>query len=503
MMVHREGKSLFTRHRILLFAELMIVLFCCYFPLCYRIDANTIRVWDEARNAANAIEMLQNNNYLVRHIFGSPETWETKPPLLIWLQVSSLKVFGLNEFAIRFPTMVATFLTVLLLIYFFHRHFGNRYIGYIASLVLVTSQGYIDRHIARTGDHDALLVLFLTAICLYFYLYITTGKKRPAFLICLALLFIAAIFTKSMAAFFILPGLLISVFVFKAGHKVFINKWLYVSFVMAIVVVGSYYVVREQMQPGYLGYVWKEELFPRYSDTVNYSYGTFWYYAINLYTERFTYWLFFLIPAIVVLPFVLKGYTRKMFWYLIILIVTVFLIISAGTKNLWYDAVLYPMFSILIAFMMLKIFDFAEKRVPIINPSLLRPILLIAFFAYPSVKIIQKVSNVEEYPWDKDIYATGYVLRNQEMMHKLPMPMKIIFHGYNVHLYFYTEVLMIENGSEQVTLSHINDIRSGDAVMLSQQTVMDSIQGKFTYEVIMEKPPVKVLRITEQIPDLH
>lgn len=137
------------------FIELLLLFCICYFPLCFRIDALPVNQWDEARNAVNTVEMLQNHQYLVRYYAGEPETWETKPPLLIWLQVLSTKVFGINELALRFPVMMATFLTVALLVFFFHKNHQNRYLGYIASLILVTTDGYIDRHIARTGDHDA------------------------------------------------------------------------------------------------------------------------------------------------------------------------------------------------------------------------------------------------------------------------------------------------------------------------------------------------------------
>lgn len=478
-------------------AEVIVLLLLCYFPLCLNIDKPVIRQWDEARNAVNTMEMLQNHNYIVRHIFDSPEIWETKPPLLIWMQIASIKIFGPNEFAIRFPTMMATFLTVMLLVYFFHKFFGNRYIGYLAALVMVTSQGYIDRHIARTGDHDALLVLFLLTIVLYFYLYITTDKLRPRILLGIAVLFISAAYTKSIASLFILPGLFISTFIFKAGKKLFLNKWLYFSIILFILVVGSYYLVREQLQPGYLNYVWKEELFPRYKDNINYSYGTFWYYAINLYTTRLTYWVYFLVSSIILLPFILKGNLRKFFLYLIIQIIVLFLIISSGTKNLWYDALFYPLFGIMISLFIIEVFNRIKGYLLSRLSPYIISLLLGLLFLFPSVKIIQKVSHVEEQPWDHETYAMGYILRDKQTMAELPKPLRVTFHGYNVHLYFYTEVIKYESGNELVKLGNFNNIQPGDAVILSQQEVMDSIQRKFSYEVITEKPPVKVLMIIE------
>jgi len=84
-------------------------------PLWLKVDLLPIRLWDEARNAVNAIEMSQSHNWLVRTYNGIPETFETKPPLLTWFQVVSLKVFGYNELAIRLPSVVFSILSLIVL----------------------------------------------------------------------------------------------------------------------------------------------------------------------------------------------------------------------------------------------------------------------------------------------------------------------------------------------------------------------------------------------------
>lgn len=61
-----------------------------YIPLFYNLDGLVLRVWDESRNAVNATEMLANKNLLIRQYDGSPDMWEAKPPLLIWLQSTGI-----------------------------------------------------------------------------------------------------------------------------------------------------------------------------------------------------------------------------------------------------------------------------------------------------------------------------------------------------------------------------------------------------------------------------
>jgi 4-amino-4-deoxy-L-arabinose transferase-like glycosyltransferase len=60
--------------------------------------------WDEINFAEAAREMIVTGDYLTVQINYLP-FWE-KPPLFIWMQVISMKLFGINEFAARFPNAV-------------------------------------------------------------------------------------------------------------------------------------------------------------------------------------------------------------------------------------------------------------------------------------------------------------------------------------------------------------------------------------------------------------
>lgn len=69
--------------------------------------------WDEINFAESAREMLLTGDWFnVQINFHS--FWE-KPPLFIWMQALSMKVFGINEFAARFPNAVMGIITLLTL----------------------------------------------------------------------------------------------------------------------------------------------------------------------------------------------------------------------------------------------------------------------------------------------------------------------------------------------------------------------------------------------------
>lgn len=69
--------------------------------------------WDEINFAEAAREMIVTGDYLNVQINYQP-FWE-KPPFFFWLQVLSMKAFGINEFGARFPNALCGIITLILL----------------------------------------------------------------------------------------------------------------------------------------------------------------------------------------------------------------------------------------------------------------------------------------------------------------------------------------------------------------------------------------------------
>ena len=98
--------SIETRYRVLILL-IGLGLFLPFNGLVHLFD------WDEINFAESAREMLVSGNYSTVSINFIP-FWE-KPPLFIWMQVVSMKFFGINEFAARFPDAICGVLTLLIL----------------------------------------------------------------------------------------------------------------------------------------------------------------------------------------------------------------------------------------------------------------------------------------------------------------------------------------------------------------------------------------------------
>ncbi|NJN34097.1 MAG: glycosyltransferase family 39 protein [Saprospiraceae bacterium] len=105
--------------------------------------------WDEINFAECSREMILTGEYLRPQINFAP-FWE-KPPLFIWFQCLSMHVFGVNEFAARFPNALCGVLTFLLIYHLgkklYDKIFGGLWVvGYLGSFLphLYFKSGIID-----------------------------------------------------------------------------------------------------------------------------------------------------------------------------------------------------------------------------------------------------------------------------------------------------------------------------------------------------------------------
>lgn len=92
--------------------------------------------WDEINFAESAREMLLTGNYSRVQINFQP-FWE-KPPLFFWLQALSMKLFGINEYAARFPNAVFGIITMLTLFEMGRKLRDNRF-GFIWAICMAGS----------------------------------------------------------------------------------------------------------------------------------------------------------------------------------------------------------------------------------------------------------------------------------------------------------------------------------------------------------------------------
>ncbi|MUV57241.1 glycosyltransferase family 39 protein [Halogeometricum sp. CBA1124] len=121
-----------------------------------------LRTWDEGVYAEAAKNVLLEGAWLAPtvHYHGVHYTvFMEKPPGAFWLEALSMGVFGINEFGARFPSATAAILVGLVL-YVFGRRLYDRRAGFLAGLVWLfgpyTFAGY---NAGRFGGVEMLTVL--------------------------------------------------------------------------------------------------------------------------------------------------------------------------------------------------------------------------------------------------------------------------------------------------------------------------------------------------------
>ena len=154
--------------------------------------------WDEINFAESAREMIVSGNYLTVQI-NFIAFWE-KPPLFIWMQVLSMKVFGINEFAARFPNAICGIITLLTIF-----HAGKKYrdekFGWIWLLAYAGS--ILPFLYFKSGIIDPWFNLFIFLGIVNFIYYLSENDKRLIKLILSAVFLGLAVLTKGPVALLI------------------------------------------------------------------------------------------------------------------------------------------------------------------------------------------------------------------------------------------------------------------------------------------------------------
>lgn len=205
--------------------------------------------WDEINFAECAREMLVSNDYSNVQLYFRP-FWE-KPPLFIWLQALSMNIFGINEFAARFPNALCGVVTLLVL-YRTGTVLNDRKFGLSWSLVYAST--LLPHLFFKTGIIDPWFNLFIYLSV--FYLMKHTNNPVGKFAYQTALLsgfFLGlALLTKGPAAI-ILVGLTVAVFFILSRFKTLSEpKFIAVFFITFLITGLSWFAVELIKGNGYI-----------------------------------------------------------------------------------------------------------------------------------------------------------------------------------------------------------------------------------------------------------
>jgi 4-amino-4-deoxy-L-arabinose transferase-like glycosyltransferase len=441
-----------------------------------------LKKFDESRLAVNAIEMLQTNNFLTTYYEGFPDMWSTKPPLLIWMQALSIKCFGMNEFSTRFPSALAALMICIILLWISIYIFKIWEIGVFSILVLITSQGFVNMHGSRSGDYDTLLTLFLFINGIAFYLYTKNQNNRFALAFFSSL--ILGAMTKGIAGFFFMPIYLLYLIGVKKVRIIF-NWNIVLGLLISILIILSYYFIRESENPGYMTKVIENELGGRYLKTLESHSHPFSFYFLNLIEVRFLTWFFLAIIGLFTSSNLSKGADFVRFCFFVGFSF-LFIISFSQTKLIWYDMPIYPFLAIVAASGIFHIYKLIQK--PLLAYS-----FILCLFAIPYLTIFSQVYVPRFSPEEsKDYRLCEYIRENKKQLSKIG-DLHINWVSYNSQNLFYAYSVKELNPNVRFN----SDIKLGDKVLLYQDEVELNLKKKFNMKLISysEKYSAKIYEI--------
>lgn len=134
--------------------------------------------WDEVNFAEASREMIETGDYLTVRIDYRP--FHEKPPLFFIAQSLSMNIFGVNEFAARFPNAIIGAITLIILFSTGTKMFGRKF-GLLWALAYLGS--ILPHFYFRTGIIDPMfnLFIFLGVYFLadyYYFKHIFKGSLR-------------------------------------------------------------------------------------------------------------------------------------------------------------------------------------------------------------------------------------------------------------------------------------------------------------------------------------
>lgn len=172
--------------------------------------------WDEVNFAEAAREMLVTGEFTYVQINFRP-FWE-KPPLFIWMQAASMSMFGVNEFAARFPNAICGAITLVLLFNIGHRLVSTNF-GLL--WVLVYAGSLLPQFYFRSGIIDPWFNLFIFGGVLLLIKASETERINRRDILLSAVLIGLAVMTKGPTALG-LVGITVAVYFISSFKK---HKW--------------------------------------------------------------------------------------------------------------------------------------------------------------------------------------------------------------------------------------------------------------------------------------
>jgi 4-amino-4-deoxy-L-arabinose transferase-like glycosyltransferase len=229
---------------------------------------------DEGLHAAIAQEMLLRHDFVTPAFLGEP--FLDKPIFFFWAEAASLKLFGMNETAVRIPPLLFGFLGACSVALLGAAMFGGR-TGWSAGIVYATM--ILPVGVSEVAVHDIALVPCIALAC-YGIWRIANGRPLLPSAALVGASLGVSILTKGLAGAAIagLFGLAVVVFDRRALPRLALAA--VIASAIAALVAAPWYIAMERAHAGYLHYYFVERHVEGYLTSTQRHAGRDWWYYI-------------------------------------------------------------------------------------------------------------------------------------------------------------------------------------------------------------------------------
>jgi len=131
----------------------------------------------EGRYAGTARKMAETGDYVTPMVIvdGQWTPYLGKPPLFFWMEASSVRLFGANEFAVRFPNVLLS-ASLLIGMFFVIRRYRDKETAWLATVLAATTGLFFI--VANTVLADVALTAFSIGAFFAYYAYLEEESPR-------------------------------------------------------------------------------------------------------------------------------------------------------------------------------------------------------------------------------------------------------------------------------------------------------------------------------------
>lgn len=393
-------KSFFDFKRFsvfLIFASFVFLVF-------YKLGDNYFSNWDEAWYADIGRNMVRTGNFLTP-VFNQQPFFE-KPPFYYWLSFLSFKIFGINEFAARFPSALAALGTGVLLFLLGQRLF-NRHVAIVSVFILASTIGFLYR--SRTGNLDSVLTLFIIATIHSFFMAFLKNNKM--WYLVMGLSIALGFLTKGFIAF-LFPILVVLYFILKRDIEIFNSKFL--SGILIGITIPAVWIALNIILNGndFISQFFHHQI-EKFSGTLSFWENISFDFVVFL-KSGLKYWFVLFIPLFLYSLYKWRN-SKEILIPAYFMIYFGTLLLSRNKSN-WFLMPLYPISALIISWGLFELGKrFKISSIFILLPVLCLGILNLIFYKHEyivpdvvvdEVKVAKKANSLTS-PKDR-IYLTNY-----------------------------------------------------------------------------------------------